>query len=169
MSLEALVPDEERFEDDGTFPNSKLPVLIYRDVLKDSTPEAFEALFKRNDWPPQWRAGIFNYHHYHSTAHECLGVAMGDARLMLGGPEGREFAMKAGDVIVLPAGVAHKKIMSSPDFLVVGAYPPGEENWDILRGEPGDRPKADRNIEKLGVPGSDPVSGKGGALVKAWA
>ena len=129
--------------------------------------EAMEELFASNGWPPAWRASIFTYHHYHSTAHETLGVARGSARLMLGGPEGREFDVEAGDVIVIPAGVAHRRLDSSGDFLVVGCYPPGQD-WDLLRGEPGDRPQADRNIAAVPMPRSDPVGGPQGALMTHW-
>jgi uncharacterized protein YjlB len=74
----------------------------------------------------------------------------------------------AGDVIVLPAGTAHKRIVMSADFLVVGAYPPGQENWDLLRGNPEDRPKADDNIAKVPLPKTDPVAGKDGPLLEHW-
>ncbi len=65
------------FEDDGTFPNSRLPLLLYPKALDpaEARPEVFEALFARNGWPPQWISGIYPFHHYHSTAHECLGIA----------------------------------------------------------------------------------------------
>jgi uncharacterized protein YjlB len=164
-------PILEYFDDDGTFPNSRLPVLIYRGAIpaQEVTAERLEELFEANEWPPQWRASVFTYHHYHSTAHECLGVGKGEATLMLGGPRGRQFHVKRGDVIVIPAGVAHQRITASADFLVVGAYPRGHERWDILRGNPGDRPKADENIARLPLPASDPVVGRGGPWVKAWA
>ena len=159
----------ERFEDDGAFPNSRLPLLIYRGALTtaDASPDAMEALFAAGGWPPAWRSSIFTYHHYHSTAHEALGVASGEARLLLGGPAGREFEVMAGDVIVIPAGVAHRRLASSPGFLVVGAYPPGQ-NWDLLRGEPGERPQADRNIARVPLPATDPVAGTAGPPVTEW-
>lgn len=159
----------ERFFDDGTYPNSRLPLLFYEEALPrgDADPEAMEALFAANGWPPAWRAPVFTYHHYHSTAHETLGVARGSARLLLGGPEGREFDAEPGDVIVIPAGVAHRRLDSSSDFLVVGCYPPGQD-WDLLRGELGDRPKADQNILRVPKPASDPVAGVAGPLITHW-
>lgn len=157
------------FADDGTFPNSRLPLLFYDQALPrgEVTPEALEKLFADNGWPPAWRSSVYTFHHYHSTAHETLGIARGSARLMLGGPEGREFDVTAGDVIVIPAGVAHRRLSSSDDFLVVGCYPPGQD-WDLLRGDAGDRPQADRNIASVPLPQSDPVGGKDGPLVERW-
>jgi uncharacterized protein YjlB len=164
-------PALEYFADDGTFPNSVMPLLLYRGAIPPDavSPETLERLFETNGWPPQWRASVFTYHHYHSTAHECLGVATGEATLQFGGPAGRQSHVKAGDVVVIPAGVAHKRITASADFLVVGAYPAGHEKWDILRGNPGDRPKADENIAKVPLPDSDPVQGSDGALLRAWS
>lgn len=103
-SLDGLIL--EHFEDDGVFPNSRLPLLLYRAAVAPdaASPEAMEALFAEGGWPPAWRSSIFTYHHYHSTAHEALGIASGTAHLMLGGPRGREFDVAAGDVIVIPAG-----------------------------------------------------------------
>jgi uncharacterized protein YjlB len=160
----------ERFDDDGTFPNSALPLLLYKQALAGTaaaSPEAFETLFARNGWPPAWRSSIFTYHHYHSTAHETLGIAKGTARLMLGGPKGREFDVIPGDVIVIPAGVAHRRLSSTGDFLVVGCYPPGQ-HWDLLKGEPGDRPEADANIAAVPLPVTDPVGGDRGGVITAW-
>jgi uncharacterized protein YjlB len=127
-----------------------------------------EALLDAGGWPPRWRASVFTYHHYHSTAHEVLGIASGEATLMLGGPKGREFNVAKGDVIVIPAGVVHRRLRSSGDFLVVGGYPPGQD-WDLLRGEPGDRPRADQNIAKVAIPKTDPVGGAKGPLIREWS
>jgi uncharacterized protein YjlB len=160
----------EHFADDGRFPNSVLPVIIYRQAIAfaDATPEAMEALFDGNGWPSQWRAGVYDYHHYHSTAHECLGVARGSANLRLGGPSGRSFRLEAGDVVLLPAGTAHRREAADDDFLVVGAYPPGQR-WDILRGDPADRPEADQRITRVALPKTDPVGGQGGPALEKWA
>ena len=156
------------FADDGVFPNSALPLLLYRKAMEWSGPEPLEQLFKRNGWVPQWRDTVFTFPHYHSRSHECLGIAKGKATLRFGGAAGAEVRVEAGDVIVIPAGVAHQRVTASADFTVVGAYPPGQEDFDTLRGQPGDRPKADQTIARLALPTSDPVQGSSGALMREW-
>ena len=160
----------EFFTDDARFPNSRQPVIIYGQAIAPdaASAEAMEALFDGNGWPSAWRSGVYDYHHYHSTAHECLGVAQGSAQLQLGGPLGRAFYLSAGDVLVLPAGTTHQCISASEDFLVVGAYPPGQD-WDIMRGEAGERPAADESIAAVPLPQTDPVGGAGGPVLEKWA
>lgn len=157
--------------DDGTYPNNEaLPVLVYGRAVRRSVrspASTLERIFRANNWTGAWRNGIFSYHHYHSTAHEVLGVTAGTATVQLGGPEGWTLDVGAGDVLVLPAGVAHKNLGSDRDFQVVGAYPDGQ-SWDLRRGEPGDRPEADRNIERLPLPSRDPLYGADGPLLEHW-
>jgi uncharacterized protein YjlB len=77
-----------RFTDDGEIPNNPdLPVLVYAQAiaLHGDPAVAIEHVFASNGWPPQWRNGIYDYHHYHSNAHEVLGVARGHVKVRLGG------------------------------------------------------------------------------------
>lgn len=158
------------FEDGGSIPNSKFPVLIYRKVFLNSlanVAEELELLFAKNNWTSSWRNGIYPYHHYHSTAHEVLGIAIGSALLQLGGGQGIQTDVEAGDIIVLPAGTGHKNLGASFDFEVVGAYANGN-TWDLLKGNPGERPKADENIASVKPPTHDPVYGLKGKLMELW-
>lgn len=157
--------------DDGTYPNNGvLPVLVYEQAVRRSVrslARTVERVFRTNGWTGAWRNGIFSYHHYHSTAHEALGVTGGSATVQLGGPDGWKLDVGTGDVLVLPAGVAHKNLGADRDFQVVGAYPNGQ-NWDLKRGDPGDRPAADRNIEQVALPSTDPLYGADGPLLEHW-
>lgn len=154
------------------FPNNpKLPLLVYRRALAGIGPEAagqVERRFVENGWVGTWRNGVFSYHHFHSNAHEVLGVCTGSARVQLGGPSGPIVAVEAGDVAILPAGTGHKCIEASEDFLVVGAYPAGQEDYDLLRGNPAEQEAAERRIAEVPLPQSDPVYGAKGPLLEHW-
>lgn len=121
MPSSAPQPEQLHLASDGRTPNSPHPVLIYRQLpLAGPSPaEAFERLFDSHLWPSAWRGTVYDYHHYHSTAHEALGVASGWARVMLGGDNGQEVELKAGDALVLPAGTGHCALEASADFQVV--------------------------------------------------
>jgi len=167
---EFVEPEQFRFEDDGVFPNSVLPLLVYRRALTadgQDPASVFEERFANNDWCNSWRDGVYSFAHYHSTTHEILGVYRGTASLRLGGQVGRTVEVNFGDVIVIPAGVAHEKVGASADFAVVGAYPDGRE-WDLLRGRPGERPEADQRIAALPIPENDPIYGAEGPLRQIW-
>ncbi|KOO46267.1 cupin domain-containing protein [Priestia koreensis] len=155
------------FKDDGTIPNNPLlPVLIYRDMLGKKAVEV-ESIFNQCSWLNSWTNGIFNYHHYHSNAHEVLGVIKGHATVQLGGESGKTVALTSGDVIVLPAGTGHKLIESSDEFKVAGAYPDGM-SYDVKTDQSEGADKIFRQIKQVPLPKTDPIFGKEGPLLHHW-
>lgn len=160
-----------QFKENGDFPNNPiLPVLLYKDVFDFTSNDAasvIEQTFARNNWKGSWRNGIYTFQHYHSTAHEALGVYNGWAEVQLGGPESKIVRIEKGDLVVLPAGTAHKKINSGGGFAVVGAYPDGQ-SWDMNYGKPGESGKAKQNISQVKLPTNDPVFGKKGRIFDFW-
>jgi len=135
-------------------PNGRFPVLIYHGV--DVTD--VQGLLAANGWGGSWVNGVFDFHHFHSTSHEVLAVISGSACLELGGPQGASFDVAAGDVLVLPAGTGHRRASADADFRVVGAYPAGQEDYDVLR-ESDEAALA--RIAALPAPERDPVGGEG--------
>jgi uncharacterized protein YjlB len=132
----------------------RFPVLIYRDVELDDP----RAMFAAQGWGGTWVSNVFSFHHFHSTSHEALAVLSGNATIELGGPKGEAFEVSAGDVLVLPAGTGHRRARDGDGFRVMGAYPHGQENYDLLR-EADDA--ARERIAALGAPPKDPVGGEG--------
>jgi uncharacterized protein YjlB len=156
---------------DERFINSAHPVRVYRGVLAqrqvtvtpavDTASEAaaaFEALFARHGWPPAWRAGLYTVHHYHSTAHEVLGIFSGWVKARLGGEAGMLVTLRAGDALLLPAGVAHCNEGQSSDFCAVGAYPRGMQP-DMRYGRESERAVDLKRLAALPAHVPDPIFG----------
>ena len=157
------------FKDDGIIPNSKFPLLHYRNVFNERNEKGatwLEKKFLSNNWSNSWRNGIFTFQHYHSIAHEVLGIYSGECLVLLGGDHGEKVTVKAGDIIVIPAGVGHKNL-GDKDLGVVGAYPNGMP-VDIMRGQSSERPQADENIAAVPFPDTDPFLGGADGLRKVW-
>lgn len=168
-------------------------------------------MFTKNGWDVQW---IFRYSHtqvshYHSSAHEVMAVLSGTADIRFGvadtSPDMDEnthgsawesggvlLKAEAGDVFVLPAGVAHKTHNTKPEaefallspgrahgieaenprealsnlkldgFTMMGAYNGGE--WDFVA--------TGGNFEKswsVPKPNLDPVFGSSDkGLCRSW-
>ena len=155
------------FADDGAIPNSRLPLLVYRQAVP-ADPEAIERIFTENRWPAAWRDAVHPFHHFHSDAHEVLGVASGHAKVRFGGPHGDILEVKAGDVVVVPAGVGHCNEGKSADLLIVGAYPDNTARRDLRRGDPAEHDEVVRHIAAVAMPNADPVTGPSGPLMKIW-
>lgn len=168
LSLAAPSPPEVLLlGNNGKMPNNpRLPVLLFRRLFQAEREltEKLEALVRQHGWTPEWRNGVYPFHHYHSTAHEVLAFSKGEARILLGGepPIGREVTVRAGDVALLPCGTGHCRVSASSDFLVSGAYALGQ-SWDLLRDAPDAAAVA--RMKSLPFPKLDPT---GGILGQHW-
>jgi uncharacterized protein YjlB len=157
-------------KDDGVFPNSELPVLLYKRALK--IPLFFAALqvkklLQKHHYTNNWRNGIYTYHHYHSNTHEVMAVIKGHTTLLLGGDKGRKVKIEKGDVILIPAGVAHKNLGKEKDVICIGGYPQGRD-YNMNYGKKEERPDADEKIAKVKIPRYDPVTGQRDPMNTIW-
>lgn len=167
-----IKPQTFLFEDDGFVPNNpRLPFVLYRgvmDFIGIADPEiSIEEMFRTNHWGESWRNGIYNYAHYHSSIHEAMGIARGRAKVRFGGGKGREIDLAQGDVVVLPAGTGHQAVWTSPDLVVVGAYPKSGR-YDLCRASKVDHDRAVGAIPSVPLPDTDPVFGTSGPLLSIW-
>lgn len=155
----------------GGIPNHpRWPLLVYPGAvaLQDDDPAAaFERLFDANDWPAAWRDGVHGFHHYHSTAHEALGVYSGEVTVRFGGEHGIDIVARPGDVVVLPAGTGHKRIGARGPLGIVGAYPAGQRP-DTCTPATRSASRAAEAVARVSLPSSDPVFGARGPLFEHW-
>ncbi|KAH7362227.1 hypothetical protein B0T11DRAFT_352105 [Plectosphaerella cucumerina] len=192
-------------------PNSPRPLLHYKKAISPGSAVDAWNLFTNNGWHVSWifRYGATQASHYHSKAHECMAVLSGTATIRFGvadtsddleastsgsarEPGGVELRAEAGDVFVIPAGVAHKTFGAKPEagfalltpgagrglgdadprevlegieltgFTMLGAYSGGD--WDFVKG--GGRFETSWGVAK---PELDPVFGLGDeGLCKTW-
>ncbi len=150
--------------EDGYIPNnSELPLLVYKAVLHDD----IESTFHENNWKNSWHGGVFDFHHYHSTVHEAVGIEAGQAVLKLGGENGVELEVEQGDLVVIPAGTGHKYLNGSDDFQVVGAYPNGAD-YDLKKANSEDFSQAISEIKQVPLPEFDPVYKNQGPVFDYW-
>jgi uncharacterized protein YjlB len=156
----------------GLYPNNPpLPVLVYRACFPsldhDELEMTLRGLFESNGWSGCWRGDVYDFAHYHSNTHEVIGVCSGNSFIELGGPEGPIVGVSSGDILVLPAGTAHRKASVSEGFSVVGAYPGGIQ-WDLCRGTREELAHTLRDISLVPAPRRDPVLGADQGAVLLW-
>ena len=156
----------------GLTPNTSIqhkPLLIYHQAFPPKTSAgAIEShLSTVGVVSPQWRYTMYSRSHFHSTSHEVLCVYSGSARLCFGGednPQRVEPTVGCGDVIVIPAGVAHRLLEDrNGGFSMVGSYPTGK-HWDTCYGELGEEEKI-QGIKDLEWFQKDPVYGDEGPVL----
>jgi uncharacterized protein YjlB len=155
----------------GAIPNHpRWPLLVYPQagaIEGEDSAAAFEALFDANRWPAAWRNGVYAFPHFHSNAHEALGVYSGEVTVRFGGDDGIVLTARPGDVIVLPAGTGHEKLSSRGTLGIVGAYPAGAQP-DMCRPQPRSLEQATQAVARVPLPECDPVYGPGGPLLIHW-
>jgi uncharacterized protein YjlB len=161
-------PEQLWSKPSGMLPNSRFPLLVYRGGVAGGGEDAVLERFRAHGWLNNWRyPGIYTYPHFHSTTHECLGVATGWMEVALFGRGGTRVRVEQGDVIVMPAGVSHAMVGQSDDILMVGGYPDGRD-WDNVQEDHLDeagRRAAVKRIMMLPIPARDPVTG---AAMREW-
>ena len=147
----------------GVLPNSRFPLLIHRGAIPGGGRAAVQDRFRENGWLNNWfYPGVYEYAHFHSTTHECLGGVEGTMDLRIFGADGPTVRIGPGDVIVMPAGVSHEMVGHSDDVMVCGGYPEGRD-WDNIQEaslSDADYREAAKRIMMLPIPARDPVTGR---------
>jgi uncharacterized protein YjlB len=115
---DALTIEEHQFPDDGLVPNNpSLPRIVCRGVLKPAV--VCEALFADNGESAAWRNGVYAHHPCYNTAHQVLGITGESVRVRLGSDADKPVELGAGDVVVIPAGVAYESEGAIPDLMAI--------------------------------------------------
>lgn len=157
--------------EDGAYPNNALlPLLLYKEAfapIEKYETAAIREILETNGWVNSWVDGILDDHHYHSTAHELLVALKGSSRVQFGGPNGPTVMFERGDVVIIPAGVAHRKVDEDNGFSCLGAYPEGQD-YDMKFGKPGEKELAEQRIRQVPLPANDPLYGSDGPLIRNW-
>lgn len=146
---------------DKPFPGNTIEVRLYRSVFAGEGTDLsaeFSRIFTENGWSDPWVNGIYGFHHFHAEAHEALGCSSGWVVVQLGGPNGPEIKLEAGDAVLLPAGVSHKNIDSSPNYQIMGSYPHNQEP-DLRRGDPDEWEEVLHRISQTELWDQDPITG----------
>ncbi|GIZ37094.1 hypothetical protein CKM354_000055700 [Cercospora kikuchii] len=153
----------------GLTPNTSIqnkPLLIYKSCFPSniSASQIESHLKSVGIVTPQWRYTMYSTSHFHSTSHEVLCISNGKAKLCFGhedNPQRVEEVVEKGDVIIVPAGVAHRLWEDVTGvFEMVGSYPEGC-HWDMCYGREGEESKV-KAIADLGWLAKDPVYGDEG-------
>ena len=152
-------------------PNTSIqnkPMMIYHSAFPNASASQIEShLSSVGVVTPQWRYTMYSDTHFHSNTHEVLSIASGSAKCCFGGeqnPDRVEPELEKGDVVILPAGVAHRLLEDHGGFQMVGSYPVGK-SWDMCYGRSGEEEKV-KGISKVTWFTKDPVYGDEGPALE---
>jgi uncharacterized protein YjlB len=184
--LKTLRTSKHLIPSHSPFPNCSLsqkPLLIYHSAFPLPSASSVESHLRHTGVvQPQWRYTMYREHHYHSTTHEVLVVYQGRAKVCFGGlsnPKRVEMQVEKGDVIIIPAGVAHALLndvgesdhslsvgekggRKEEGFMMIGSYPPGKQ-WDHCTTDLGK--EGEERIKNLGWFEKDPIYGNAGPVL----
>lgn len=154
----------------GNVPNNPdLPFIVYRDAWQGTTdPHKALATFAGNGWGGGWVNGVFPFHHYHAQSHEVLLNLGPSVTVLFGGPDGRTVDFCTRDIVLIPAGGGHCLVGDVGASSIVGAYPAGQEDWDLKRDQPRDYELALQQIPNVPLPATDPLTGTKQPLRNHW-
>ncbi|KZT25550.1 hypothetical protein NEOLEDRAFT_1133526 [Neolentinus lepideus HHB14362 ss-1] len=159
----------------GFIPNSdptSKPLIYYKSLFQKGASKAAikDHINSLKVVEAQWTYTMYPTTHFHTTSHEAIIVLSGGALLLFGGesnPARVELEVKAGDALLIPAGVSHKQVkeIGLEVFDMMGAYPVNAEHWDMCYGlkEEGN---TEARIKQLDWFTKDPFYGENGPAVK---
>ncbi|KAL2108542.1 hypothetical protein VUR80DRAFT_3705 [Thermomyces stellatus] len=172
--LSSLTVSKHHIPAHNLTPNTSIqnkPLLIYHSAFEPAraSASAIEShLASVGAVSPEWRYSMYPVSHFHSTTHEVLCVSNGKAKLCFGEEENEarvEPTVEKGDVIIVPAGVAHRLLEDvQGGFQMVGSYPPGK-SWDMCYGRKGEEDRIN-GIKGLDWFSKDPVYGEQGPCLE---
>ena len=156
------------------YPNNKLPALYYENVLESILGESYSGqdvmrLLQQNGYTNTWSNGILNQHHFHSIAHEALACTLGELRVQLGGEDEIILTVRKGDVLLLPAGTAHKKLEATEEHEIIGGYPLNQPDYDFQYGDASDYEAIKEKVAQVELPHTDPITDFPALIKQYWS
>lgn len=153
-------------------PNSSIcgrPVIIYHEVFsRTNTDEIAKYLEKVGVVNVEWIATLWPMSHFHTTCHEFIVVIRGKAKICFGhiqNPSRYEPVLSAGDAVIVPAGVSHRKLdQYTRDLEMIGAAP-HNTSVDWCYGRKDEEPRWNA-ISQLKWYEKDPIYGKKGPALE---
>ncbi|TVY14834.1 hypothetical protein LARI1_G007602, partial [Lachnellula arida] len=128
----AVHPEIYHLQPTSFVPNNRLPVLIYRNVLpQPHNEQSAQEMLEKNHWTKKANS-LFGFLLRLTKLQGNVGstVFQGHPTLLIGrGPHDNDeersvsTELEPGDVIILPAGVAHCSIDGDSDYRSIGLYP----------------------------------------------